>query len=152
MDRFVIAIALVVMAIAVAAVLRRRSPDGPTQTTWSVPSQIDPADLGHLHGAWAVVTFTSATCNSCAEVKADVAGLAEADRVEVVDLEVGAARDLHERYGIDAVPTMVLVDLATGLVHASAVGPLDPQDRARLVELCADRPPLLDDGTPVDLG
>ncbi|MCB1261991.1 MAG: thioredoxin family protein [Acidimicrobiales bacterium] len=151
MERLGLAVALIVAAIAVAAVLRRRGGDAPTQTSWSVPSQLDPADLGHLHATWAVVTFTSATCNSCAAVRSDVAGLADPGRVAVIDLEVGEARELHERYGIDAVPTLVLVDAATGVVHASAVGPLDPDDRNRLAELCAAQPPTLDAGTPVDL-
>ncbi|MEZ5207983.1 MAG: hypothetical protein R2690_13650 [Acidimicrobiales bacterium] len=150
MERLGLAVALIVAAIAVAAVLRRRGGDAPTQTSWSVPSQLDPADLGHLHATWAVVTFTSATCNSCAAVRSDVAGLADPGRVAVIDLEVGEARELHERYGSTPSPPWCWSTPPPGWC-ASAVGPLDPDDRNRLAELCAAQPPTLGAGTPVDL-
>jgi hypothetical protein len=42
--------------------------------------------------------------------------------VAVDDVEVTARRDVHERYGIEAVPTIVVAD-ADGVVRASFVGP-----------------------------
>jgi len=150
-DRLLVAVALVVVAVAVAAVLRRRPGDGPTQTRWAVPTQLDPGDLGAPDTPWAVVVFSSAACDSCAEVLRIVGSLADPTRATLVDVEVGASGDLHERYGIEAVPTLVLVDAATGLVRASMVGPLDDDDTERLVRLAAGDPPPLDDGTPVEL-
>jgi hypothetical protein len=41
--------------------------------------------------------------------------------VAVDEVEVGRRRDLHHRYGVDAVPTLVVAD-AHGVVRASFVG------------------------------
>ena len=151
MDRLLLAAGLVLVAVAVAALLRRRQGDGPTQTRWAVPTQLDPADLGVVDTPWALVLFSSATCDSCARVRHTAGRMAEAGRATLLDLEVGAQPDLHERYGVEAVPTLVLVDAATGLVRASVVGPLDEDDTEHLSTLCAAEPPPLDDGTPVEL-
>ena len=44
------------------------------------------------------------------------------DDVVVQEVEVAGRRDLHDRYGIDAVPTILLAD-REGVVRASFVGP-----------------------------
>jgi hypothetical protein len=49
------------------------------------------------------------------------------DDVAVEEAEVTARRDLHDRYGIDAVPTLVVAD-ADGVVRASFVGPVTATD------------------------
>jgi len=52
----------------------------------------------------------------------DKAGPLASDEVAVAEIEVGARPDLHERYGIEAVPTLVIAD-AEGAVRGSFVGP-----------------------------
>jgi hypothetical protein len=73
-----------------------------------------------------VAVFTSATCDSCRSVW-DKARHLEAAAVVVQELEVGARKDLHERYGIDAVPTTVVAD-AEGVVRESFLGPVTATD------------------------
>ena len=124
--QLLIAAVLVVVVGAVAFVLqRRRAVDPPTQQRWEVPAQLDRADF-EGSGEWLVVTFTSASCTTCADVKRKAAVLAS-PQVSVVDIEFTAQRNLHERYKIDAVPTLVIAD-RDGVVKASFLGPVSATD------------------------
>ncbi len=69
-----------------------------------------------------MAVFTSATCEACAAVAATAAPLAS-DAVEVQVVEYGEHRHLHDRYGIDAVPLVVIADVV-GVVRADHVGPV----------------------------
>lgn len=126
-DRLVI-VALIVAAVGVAAavVRRRRTPDAPTQRRYSMPSQLDRADFARADTPWLVAVFTSATCDSCQSVAAKAQVLDSAD-VAVVEIEYGAARPLHERYSIDAVPTTIIADSA-GVVVSAFLGPMTATD------------------------
>ncbi|MGI9119153.1 MAG: TlpA family protein disulfide reductase [Acidimicrobiales bacterium] len=126
MERLAIAVALVALAVVVAVVLDRRRPDAPTQARWAVPSQLDRADFVRPDTPWLVAVFTSATCATCPKVVAK-AGPLESPEVAVEEVEVGARGDLHRRYGIDAVPCLVVAD-AEGVVRASFVGPPNAAD------------------------
>ena len=117
---------LVIVVAAVAFVLQRsRHVDPPTQQRWEVPAQLDRADF-EGPSEWLVVTFTSASCTTCADVKRKAAVLASS-QVSVVDVEFTAQRNLHERYKIDAVPTLVIAD-RDGVVKASFLGPVSATD------------------------
>ena len=126
MERFVIAGVLVALAVLVAAVMQRRRPDAPTQPTWTVPVQLDRDDFARPSAPWLVAVFTSSTCATCAGVF-DKARVLASDVVVVNDVEVGARPAEHRRYGIDAVPTLVVAD-AEGVVRASFVGPVTATD------------------------
>jgi len=117
---------VVVAAVVLAVIVERRRPDAPTQGDWPVPRQLDRADFDRADAPWLVAVFSSATCDSCATVLAKSAVLASAD-VVVQDVEVVADADLHQRYGIEAVPTIVVAD-AEGVVRASFVGPPSATD------------------------
>lgn len=121
-----IAVLLIAVAVAVAVVLERRRPDVPTQARWAVPSQLDRDDFTRPDAAWLVAVFTSATCDSCAQVVAK-AGPLESPEVALQEIEFAARGDLHRRYGIDAVPCIVIAD-AEGVVRASHVGPATATD------------------------
>ncbi len=143
MDRVLLAAVLVVAAVAVAYALeRRRRPDAPAQDRWPVPTQLDRADFDRPDAPWLVAVFTSATCDSCARALAAVAAL-ESSEVAVQEVEVGERRDLHDRYGVAAVPTLVVVD-AEGVVRSSFVGPPRATELwaavARVRELAAGAP------------
>jgi len=121
MERVVIALAIVVVVGVVAVVIRRRRPaDAPTQVAHTVPQQLDRADFGHDDLDWLVVAFTSASCHTCADMVAK-ARAAETPQVGFEEIEYGAQRALHQKYGIDAVPTVVLVD-RSGVVRRSFLG------------------------------
>ena len=121
MERLLLAALLVAVAAGVAAVLRRRTATAPpTQPRWAVPTQIDRADFDDPARPWLVVVFTSATCESCTEATAKAAVLASAE-VAVQDVAYQDRRALHQRYGVEAVPTILVAD-ADGVVEASFVG------------------------------
>lgn len=126
MERLLLAAVLVVVAVVVALVLQRRRPDAPSQPVWSVPDQLDRADFDRPSSPWLVAVFTSATCTSCQGVWDKARHLAS-DQVAVQEVEVGRDRALHERYGIDAVPLVVVAD-ATGVVGAHFLGPVTATD------------------------
>jgi hypothetical protein len=120
-ERVVVAVVLVAVAVVIALVVDRRRPDAPTAAVWTVPPQLDRADFAGSARPWLVAVFTSATCDSCQGTFAKAQVLA-CDEVEVEEVEVTARKDLHDRYGIDAVPTLVVAD-AAGVVRASFIGP-----------------------------
>jgi hypothetical protein len=125
-DRLIVAAVLVVVAVVAAIVLQRRRPDAPTGGDWSVPAQLDRDDFDRPSAPWLVAVFTSATCSSCQSVWERAQPL-ESDHVAVQHAEVAERADLHRRYGIDAVPTLVVAD-ADGVVRASFVGPVNATD------------------------
>lgn len=123
-----LAAALVVLAVGLAQVLRRRrGSDPPSQPrSFDVPAQLDRSDFARPDAPWLVVVFSSATCQTCADVtaKAQVLGCRD---VAVQEVEFSTDRPLHERYRIDAVPTVVVADDA-GVVRASFLGPMSATD------------------------
>jgi hypothetical protein len=126
-ERLLVALVVVAVAVVVAAVFERRARrDAPTQPTWRVPAQLDRADFPRPEAPWLVAVFTSATCDTCAGAASKAAVLA-CDEVAVVEVEVGAEPALHQRYAIDAVPTLVVAD-AAGVVQAHFIGPVTATD------------------------
>jgi thioredoxin-related protein len=119
--QLVIALVVAVAAVVVAVVIRSRTRmDAPTQVPYTVPSTIDRNDFDRPDAPWLVVAFSSATCSSCEDAWSK-ARLLESPFVAVQEVEVSAAKDLHERYSIDAVPMILLVD-DDGDVRASFIG------------------------------
>jgi thioredoxin-related protein len=126
-ERLLVAVAIVVVAALVAAaVRRRRHNDAPTQARAALPAQLDRRDFPRAESPWLVVVFTSSTCSTCADVVEKAAVLAT-DEVAVADISYQDRPDLHARYGIEAVPSLVLAD-AEGVVKASLLGPVSAAD------------------------
>jgi hypothetical protein len=127
MGQVIVAAVVLVAALAVGAVLRRRrTTDAPTQPEFSAPSQIDRADFTTGDAPWLVAVFSSASCNTCQDIveKAKVLACAE---VAVVDVEYSANAALHRKYHIDAVPILLLAD-RQGVVKANFVGQVTATD------------------------
>jgi hypothetical protein len=138
MSRVVIAVVLIAAAVAVAEVLRRRRPEPPTQSRWTVPAQLNRDEFARPDAPWLVAVFTSATCASCEDAVAKAAVLAS-DDVAFQEIPFQTARDTHERYAVETVP-MTLVADADGVVKASFIGPPPATDLwAAVAE--ARRPP-----------
>jgi hypothetical protein len=126
-DRALTAVVLAAVVLGVAWVVqRRRRPDAPVRTGFTVPQQLDRQDFARPDAPWLVAVFTSSTCDSCAGVWERARHLGS-DAVVVQELEVTAHQDLHDRYGIDAVPTTVVAD-AEGIVRDSFLGPVTATD------------------------
>jgi hypothetical protein len=127
MERVAVVLVIVAVVGLVALVVqRRRVADAPTQRHHSAPDQLDRGDFPRPDAPWLVAVFSAATCNACAEVlrKAQVLESAE---VAVAEIEYSTRRDLHERYSIDAVPTLVVAD-DRGVVVAAFLGPMTATD------------------------
>jgi hypothetical protein len=132
----VIVIAVVACAAGAAIIGRRRRPQAPTQPRMQVPSQIDRNDFAAPDTDWLVAVFSSATCHTCADVVRKARALASRD-VVVHDVEYSAARDLHARYDIDAVPVVLIVD-RDGVVRANFMGPITATDLWAAVAECRE--------------
>lgn len=126
-ERLLLAVALAAAVVIVAAVVRRRTaPAAPTRTGLTVPDHLDRADFDRPGAPWLVVEFSSRTCLSCAEVWQKVQ-VVDSDTVAVQDVPYQDRRDLHDRYGIEAVPVVLVAD-AEGVVRRSFVGPPSTAD------------------------
>ena len=122
MDRLIILVVVAAAAATVAFLVQRRRPDAPIRTGWTVPEQLDRRDFARPDAPWLVAVFTSASCDSCAAV-IDVAGPLASDAVAVDVVEVGERRKVHDRYAVDAVPMVLLVD-TLGVVRDHHLGPV----------------------------
>src|SRR5437763_11512516 len=110
MDRVIIAVGLAAVVVGLAVLYqRRRGNDAPTQRRWAVPDQLDRDDFESPAAPWLIAIFTSATCESCAEAMAKAAPLGS-PTVAVQEVALDTQRDLHRRYNIEAVPTLVVAD------------------------------------------
>lgn len=121
MERVLLAVGIALVVAVLAILLERRRPEAPSQRKWAVPDQLDRADFDRPGAPWLVAVFSSATCNSCATAVARAQAMASGD-VAVQEVEVGTRGDLHKRYNVEAVPTLVVAD-RQGVVRASIVGP-----------------------------
>jgi hypothetical protein len=88
--------------------------------------QLDRTDFREPTAPWLVVVFSSSKCRMCADVAAK-AGVLACDEVAIDDVSFDDRRDLHERYSITAVPTLVVVDSA-GVTRAAFLGPVTATD------------------------
>lgn len=121
MERVLLVVVLAGVATGAAAVIRARTrSDPPTRPTWAVPDQLDRREFARPEAPWLVAVFSSATCLAC-RATWEKARQLESDEVAVQDVDAVADASLHERYGIDAVP-LVLVAGPDGLVRATFLG------------------------------
>ena len=127
MERLIPTLVVIVIAAVVGLLLRRRRSSAPTQPRrWPVPVQVDRSDFAGAAAPWLVVVFTSTTCDGCARVTAKAEVLASPEvGYEAVPFQ--ERRALHERYGIEAAPTTLIVD-ADGVVAKSFVGDVTATD------------------------
>lgn len=126
MQQLLTALGVIAVAIVVGLVLRRRQVvQAPTQPHVAVPAQLDRADFA-APTPWLVAVFSSATCIACADVvrKAQVLSSPE---VTVLEIEFAAAKVLHKKYDIQAVPIVAIVDV-DGVVRAGFAGPVTATD------------------------
>lgn len=119
---------LVAMAVAlvIAMLMRRRARHAPTQGGFDMPTQLDRGDFASPDTSWLVAVFSSASCQTCADV-VDKARVLESQEVAVVNIDYVSEKNLHQRYRIDAVPTLVIAD-SRGVVRKGFLGPVKAQD------------------------
>lgn len=122
--QIIVAVAVVVAGVVAAALVRRRDAGQMARgKRWSVPAQLDRNDFDDPGADRLVVVFSSETCDACASTWERTLGLVGSLPGTVAERVSFQQRpDLHERYGIDAVPTLVVAD-REGVVQRSFVGP-----------------------------
>ena len=127
MERLIIAAVIIAIVGVVALASRRRQvTDAPTQREYNVPQQLDRDDFVRPGASWLVVIFSSATCDVCVGV-AERAAILESSEVAVAIVDYGRERSLHEKYKIDAVPTLIVSDI-TGVTRKHFLGPVNATD------------------------
>lgn len=125
MIRLLIVVGTAALAVGAGWFVRRSSESVPTQAGGKYPTQLDRADFSDTRD-WLAVAFTSASCNTCADVEAKLRVL-ESRLVGVHVLEYSAHKTLHRKYAIDSVPCVVIADRA-GVVRSGMVGPVSATD------------------------
>jgi hypothetical protein len=126
MERVVLALVLIAAAVVVALVLQRRRPEVAAAPSFAAPERVDRMDFGDVDRPWLLIAFTSGTCSTCAEVVEVTSPLAGGD-LGFAQVELSEARELHERYGIGAVPLLLLAD-AEGVVRHHVFGPVSRRE------------------------
>jgi hypothetical protein len=121
MERLLVLVALAAVVGVVAFLVRRRlGTDAPTRPAWAIPDHVDRADLDRPDAPWMVALFSSSTCLACRATWEKARAL-ESDEVAVQDIDAVADKALHERYGVDAVPLLLVLG-PDGTVRTSFLG------------------------------
>lgn len=129
-DRWLIALLVCVLLVAVAAALRLRQ----SRLAQRLATRLAPQDFGFSSMAGTgIVLFTSPYCLPC---RAWEQSLTEAG-MQYVKLDVGDRPDLASKYGVAATPTVFALSLANGSVLASYAHEPTAQDMDRLRSLYA---------------
>ena len=126
MDRFYLLLLVASVAGILAYKFQRRSPDTPIRTGWSIPDQVNREDFLSPDIPWLVAVFTSSSCETCSEVLSK-AVLLDSSQVVVQEVEAKKDKDLHDRYKIEAVPLVALID-TQGVVRSHFLGPVSSSD------------------------
>lgn len=115
---------VLLVAAGLAAVLLVRMLDKKNRreivAAYGMPTSVDPADLGGLDSPVSIILFTHADCRACGAARR----ICRSVSVPVVEIDGYANQAILDRYGIDGVPTTLVVD-ARGTVLAGWVGPLN---------------------------
>lgn len=135
-----VAIALVLLAVAalVAWRLQRGRRAAPVRDAYPVPTQLDRADFPRPQAPWLVALFSAARCESCRGIPEQLAAL-ESESVATAVVADEERRDLHRRYAISGIPTVVVAD-AEGVVRESFVGPVAATDLWTALATARERP------------
>lgn len=127
--RVVVAAVVVTVAVMAAIMIERRRARPVTVGGIDVPTVVNRSDFQADAVPWIVVIFTNTDCDSCVVMRERVTALGR-DAVAVYEVDYAKARPVHERYGITAVPTTVVVD-EHGDVRASWVGKVSTEELER---------------------
>ena len=120
--RLLVLVALTLVAVGIAHLLRRRRPDPPSAPSYRAPAQLDRSDFAGSEMPILLVVFASKTCDSCSGVWELIETVERPDTV-VERIFVEDDPERHRRYRIDGVPTTLVVD-PHGVVQHSFFGPL----------------------------
>ena len=119
-----------VVGFAAHRIRSKRTPGSKTSShvdgAYRVPTRVTRGDFAGPVKPWLVVVFSSDSCSGCTDTLAAARQL-ESSAVAVDEIETVRDRDLHSRYGIDAVPTTLVCD-DEGAVRRWFLGPVSTAD------------------------
>ena len=99
---------------------------------WSIPGHLSREDFNFLNEPWLVVIFSSESCETCKPVVTEGMKLTSLG-VAIQEVTAETNKGLHEKYDIDAVPMLLLVD-KFGVVRSSYLGPSDFDEVKKSIE------------------
>ncbi|MDP6323088.1 MAG: thioredoxin family protein [Acidimicrobiales bacterium] len=132
MSRLLVLIILSCAASLIAILLRKFNYRNFVTSGWSIPGHLIREDFGFLNDPWLVVIFSSESCETCKPVVAEGMKLASLG-IAVQEVAAETNKGLHEKYDIDAVPMLLLVD-KFGVVRSSHLGPINFDEVKKSIE------------------
>jgi hypothetical protein len=126
MIRVLLVATALLVAVVLNRVLNKRTIQAPMQADPAMPTQVDRTDFSEPGKEWLVLAFTSSTCNTCADIERKAVVL-KSTSVAVEICEYTAHRQLHKKYSIEAVPTLLIAD-DQGIVRKGFLGPASATD------------------------
>jgi len=123
MSRLLVLIVLSSGASLAAVLLKKLNYRNFVTSGWSIPGHLSREDFGFLNDPWLVVIFSSESCETCRPVVAEGMKLTSLG-IAIQEVAAETNRELHEKYDIDAVPMLLLVD-KFGVVRSSHLGSIN---------------------------
>lgn len=146
----VVGVALIALGIGWYA-QQRTPPAAPVPTRHILPEQLDRNDFVRPDAPWLVLVFTSATCETCAKVWTSTQ-LVESDQVAIENVAYQDRQDIHDRYAVTAVPSVVIAD-AQGVSRGEFLGPPTSAELwAKLAEVREAADAVVDGSTEAPAG
>ena len=115
-----------------AVLLRKLNKRNFLTSGWSIPGHLSREDFGFTNEPWLVVIFSSESCETCKPLVAESMKLSSLG-IAIQEIAVETNKDLHEKYSIDAVPMLLLVD-KFGVVRSSHLGPINFDEVKKSIE------------------
>ena len=132
MSRLIVLVVLSCGASIVAVLLRKLNYRNFVTSGWSIPGHLSREDFNFLNEPWLVVIFSSESCETCKPVVTEGMKLTSLG-VAIQEVTAETNKGLHEKYDIDAVPMLLLVD-KFGVVRSSHLGPSDFDEVKKSIE------------------
>ena len=126
MSRVIVLVLLSSAASLTAVLLRKLNKRNFLTSGWSIPGHLSREDFRFTNEPWLVVIFSSESCETCKPLVAESMKLSSLG-IAIQEIAVETNKDLHEKYGIDAVPMLLLVD-KFGVVRSSHLGPTNSEE------------------------
>tara|TARA_B100000131_G_C17938033_1_gene541158 strand:+ start:429 stop:836 length:408 start_codon:yes stop_codon:yes gene_type:complete len=115
-----LALLLAAFATVVAYLINNRRTDSPSVPRSSLPIQIDRCDFEIPEKKWLLVFFSSESCASCKKVRELLSDL-QTGLIHIQEVNFPEGKTLHNRYGIESVPIVLIAD-SEGVVIWSYAG------------------------------
>jgi len=132
MSRLIVLVVLSCGASLAAILLKKLNYRNFVTSGWSIPGHLSREDFGFLDEPWLVVIFSSESCETCKPVVTKGMKLASLG-IAIEEVAAETNKDLHEKYDIDAVPMLLLVD-KFGVVRSSHLGSINFDEVKKSIE------------------